>query len=91
MDEGDAVAGIRMQEESAPAVIAEGAHLPGFTPGYRFDLKGHYRRDLNGKSTCSPPSLIIPTREQLSNSRTAGAEQDYLNRFRVSHIPPVSS
>jgi len=92
LDEGEAVAGIRMQEESSPAVVAEGASTcRGFTPGYRFDLKGHYRRDLNGKSYVL--TSVSHHSDQGNNYLTRNPlplrEQDYLNRFRcIPHPTP---
>ncbi|HYO62031.1 MAG TPA: type VI secretion system tip protein TssI/VgrG, partial [Pyrinomonadaceae bacterium] len=47
-DEGERLVGLRMQEEDTPRVVVSGASTcRGFTSGYRFDLQGHYRRDLN--------------------------------------------
>ncbi len=47
-DEGDRLAGIRVQEQDAPLIIIRGAgNYSGFAPGYKFTLKNHYRRDLN--------------------------------------------
>ena len=92
LDEGDAVAGIRMQEEAAPAVIAEGASIcRGFTPGFRFDLKGHYRRDLNGKSyvLTSVSHHSDQGNNYLTRTPLPVREQDYLNRFRcIPHPTP---
>jgi type VI secretion system secreted protein VgrG len=47
-DEGEKLAGIRMEEEETPRIVAAGASTcRAFTSGYKFDLKEHYRRDLN--------------------------------------------
>jgi type VI secretion system secreted protein VgrG len=91
MDEGEALAGIRMQEEAAPAVIAEGASTcRGFVPGFRFDLKGHYRRDLNDKSYVV--TSVHHHSDQGNNyvaRERVPREQDYLNRFQcIPHPTP---
>ena len=46
--EGGAVAKIRMQEEEATHVVVTGSSVcRAFTSGYKFDLKEHYRDDMN--------------------------------------------
>ncbi len=45
---GSAVAKIRMQEEEAGHVVVSGSSVcRAFTSGYKFDLKEHYRDDMN--------------------------------------------
>ena len=47
-DEGERLAGIRMEEEQTPQIVISGSSTcRAFTSGYRFDLNDHYRRDLN--------------------------------------------
>jgi type VI secretion system secreted protein VgrG len=47
-NDGERLAGIRIQEQETPIITIEGvSDCMGFASGYRFDLKGHYRRDLN--------------------------------------------
>jgi type VI secretion system secreted protein VgrG len=46
--DGDTLTRIRLQETQAPAVIGYGASdCRAFTSGYKFNLKEHYRDDLN--------------------------------------------
>jgi type VI secretion system secreted protein VgrG len=46
--DGGAVAKIRMQEEEASHVVITGSSVcRAFTTGYKFDLKEHYRDDMN--------------------------------------------
>ncbi len=46
--QGGAVAKVRMQEEEAGHVLNSGSSVcRAFTSGYKFDLKDHYRDDLN--------------------------------------------
>src|SRR5262245_6525821 len=91
MDEGETLAGIRMQEEAAPTVVADGASTcRGFVPGFRFDLKGHYRRDLNDKSyvLTSVQHRSDQGSNYLTSDRTPG-EQIYSNQFQcIPHPTP---
>jgi type VI secretion system secreted protein VgrG len=46
--EGERLAKIRMQEEEAPHVVVNGyGSCRAFTPGYRFDLVGHYSAQMD--------------------------------------------
>jgi len=50
IDEGEAVAKLRMQEEEAPHMVISGAgNCRGLVSGYSFDLQNHYRSDQNAK------------------------------------------
>lgn len=47
-DRGEQLVRIRMQEQETPLVTIRGeSTCRAFTSGQRFDLRGHYRRDLN--------------------------------------------
>jgi type VI secretion system secreted protein VgrG len=46
--QGDTLTKIRMQEEEAPHVVVTGGSVcRAFTPGYKFTLTDHYRKDMN--------------------------------------------
>ena len=46
--EGDRLARIRLQEQSTPCVVSQGASgCRHFTCGFQFTLEDHYRKDLN--------------------------------------------
>lgn len=46
--DGDALAQVRMEEEETPTVVVRASSsCRAFTSGYRFELKEHYRGDLN--------------------------------------------
>jgi type VI secretion system secreted protein VgrG len=46
--EGDTLVKVRLQEETAPGLVARGtSDCRAFTPGFLFDLEDHYRADLN--------------------------------------------
>ncbi|HEX7175243.1 MAG TPA: type VI secretion system tip protein TssI/VgrG [Pyrinomonadaceae bacterium] len=48
-DQGERLVGVRVQEQDSPLVVARGASsYAALASGYRVDLKGHYRRDMNG-------------------------------------------
>ncbi len=88
-DEGEQLVGVRMQEEDAPRLVATGAgSCRAFAPGYRFELKEHYRRDLN-----KPYALLSVAHsfDQPINFRSGGGGPDfsYSNHFRcVPHPTP---
>jgi type VI secretion system secreted protein VgrG len=89
-DEGEQLVGVRMQEEDAPRLAAAGSGTcRAFTPGYRFDLKEHYRRDLNKPYTILS---VYHSVEHGMNFRSGGdtsAEFAYVNQFRcVPHPTP---
>jgi type VI secretion system secreted protein VgrG len=89
--EGERLVGIRMQEEEAPATVITGSSdCRAFTSGYRFDLKEHYRRDLNKAYTLT---AIHHTASQGANYRASAedalADFRYVNRFQcVPHPSP---
>jgi type VI secretion system secreted protein VgrG len=46
--EGDKLAKIRLQEQSAPCVVSQGQSMcRHFSSGFQFTLQDHYRKDLN--------------------------------------------
>ena len=57
--DGDRYAGIRLEEQEMPETIVSGAsNCRAFIAGYKFDLKDHYRRDIN--------TTYLLTRVQIS-------------------------
>ncbi len=89
-DEGEQLVGVRMQEEDAPRLVAAGTGtLRALTPGYRFDLKEHYRRDYNKAYAVL---TVYHTVEHGMNFRSGGdtsSEFAYVNHFRcVPHPTP---
>jgi len=48
--DGENIANIRMQEEEAMITVISGSsRCRAFSSGFRFELKDHYREDMNGK------------------------------------------
>lgn len=81
--EGEQVVKVRMQEQEASHMTGNGESTCGaFTPGYRFDLQEHYRRDLN-------QSYVLTEVEHEANcgssyyTNQAEVEETYTNEFSV--------
>jgi len=81
--DGEQVAKVRMQEQEASHMVGSGTSTCAlFTPGYRFDLEEHYRRDLN-------KSYVLTELQHFANCGTSyytgeGEEDEtYTNEFVV--------
>ncbi len=81
--DGEKVAKVRMQEQEASHMVGSGTSTCAlFTPGYRFDLEEHYRRDLN-------KSYVLTELQHFANCGTSyytgeGEEDEtYTNEFVV--------
>jgi type VI secretion system secreted protein VgrG len=88
-NEGENIVGIRMQEEEATRVVVSGSSTcRSFTPGYRFDLQDHYRRDLNKSYALT---IVHHSAEAGANYGTTGGGQtlEYVNHFEcIPHPTP---
>ena len=75
--DGERRAKLRMQAEEAAAVCARAqTSCAAFTPGFRFDLKGHYRGDYNGAY------LITSVQHRASQDvGDGGRENSYVNEI----------
>src|SRR5215471_21850644 len=87
--EGDRLARIRLQEQTTPAIVSQGASgCRHFNSGFQFSLADHYRSDLN------KPYLLTAVRHTASQSgyQVAGGGPDeeltYRNTFECI---PVST
>ena len=85
-DEGDALVGVRMQEQDAEhLVVRGGSNCMGFTAGYRFELAGHYRRDYN------KPYALLAVQHSAGqgafSSGQDGAGFHYSNTFKCVPHP----
>jgi type VI secretion system secreted protein VgrG len=89
-DEGEQLVGVRMEEEDAPRVVANGSGTcRAFTPGYRFDLKEHYRRDLNKSYALLSVYHSCEHGMNFRSGAGAGDEFVYVNHFQcVPHPTP---
>jgi type VI secretion system secreted protein VgrG len=81
--DGEGVAKVRMQEQEATHLVGQGASTCGaFTPGYKFDLKDYYRKDLN-------QSYVLTAVQHTANCGSAyhtgqaEVEETYENQFVV--------
>ncbi|HKX27932.1 MAG TPA: type VI secretion system tip protein TssI/VgrG [Blastocatellia bacterium] len=89
--QGERLVGIRMEEEQTTQVSISGSSTcRGFTPGYRFDLVNHYRRDFNQSYVLT---TVYHTADHGANYRSgaeAGAESFvYTNHFQcIPHSTP---
>ena len=84
-DEGERIAGIRIQEEETPLMVVSGAATcRAFVSGYRFTLQDHYRKDLNKDYAITS---VYHTCEAGTNYRSAegGGHSgfEYVNQFQA--------
>ncbi|HYO64316.1 MAG TPA: type VI secretion system tip protein TssI/VgrG, partial [Pyrinomonadaceae bacterium] len=89
-DDGERLAGIRMHEEESPRVVVTGAGTcRAFTPGYKFDLREHYRRDLNKPYTLLSVYHSCDHGMNFRSGDGAGADFSYVNQFQcIPHPDP---
>jgi type VI secretion system secreted protein VgrG len=88
-DEGERLVGIRMHEQEAPRIEAVGSSTcRGFTSGYKFKLKDHYRRDFNKEYVITSNYI---SSDQGTNYRTTGVDAaeffQYSNQVRCIPYP----
>ncbi len=89
--QGERLVGIRMEEEQTPQIVISGSSTcRGFTPGYRFDLHDHYRRDFNKSYVLTS---VYHSGDQGMNYRSSAdqAAEDftYTNHFQcIAHPTP---
>jgi type VI secretion system secreted protein VgrG len=82
-DEGERCARLRLEEEEARSVLVQGGTLcRGLTPGYRFDLKGHYRPDFN-----QPYTVVRVEHEGRNAGWESGSKASFHYENRVNAIP----
>lgn len=79
--DGDRYAGIRLEEQEMPETIVSGAsNCRAFVAGYKFDLKDHYRRDVNTTYLLTGVQISMSTNSYQTNS---GVHFDYSNKFET--------
>jgi len=93
--EGERLANIRLQAEEARVTTITGkSSCKGFSSGYKFDLSGHYRSELNDKSY-----VLVSVSHDAAETAGGSGEQAgeyYTNRFacipfEVPYRPPVGT
>jgi type VI secretion system secreted protein VgrG len=81
IDEGEAVAKLRMQEEEVPYMVVSGAgNARALMSGYLFELKNHYRTDQNASYLVTEVQHFASAGQAYTTAGTSGGET-YSNRF----------
>ncbi len=88
-DQGERLAGIRMQEEETPRIVISGASTcRGLMPGFRTELRDHYRRDFNKPYVITS---LYHSCDQGDNYRSGAGESSaslqYSNHFQCLPHP----
>jgi len=81
--DGESLARIRLEEQEMPRVVARGSSdCRAFTTGYLFDLKGHYRNDVNQSYLLTAVSHVATQGGDYTSASTAGSgDFSYSNSF----------
>jgi type VI secretion system secreted protein VgrG len=78
--QGGKLAKVRMQEEEASHLVAHGSSVcRAFTSGYKFDLKEHYRDDVNSSYVLTEIQHVASVSGSYDHSEAVGAY--YSNHF----------
>jgi type VI secretion system secreted protein VgrG len=87
--QGERLVGLRMEEEQTPLIVISGAGTcAGFTPGYRFDLRDHYRRDFNKSYVLTSVNhWAVQGSNYRSTAEQAAGGYQYANRFQCLPHP----
>jgi type VI secretion system secreted protein VgrG len=87
--EGETIAKTRMQEEETTQLLATGSsNCRGFVSGFRFDLEGHSRRDMN-KSYVLTEVHHSASEGESYYDESASDEEQYSNSFTcIPHSVP---
>jgi type VI secretion system secreted protein VgrG len=79
--QGDALTKIRMQEEEAGHLVVSGSSVcRAFTPGYKFDLKEHYRADMNDSYVLTEVQHVASVGSSYTSAE-GGSGEHYSNHF----------
>jgi type VI secretion system secreted protein VgrG len=80
--EGDGLARIRLQEQEMPRLVARGSSAcRAFTTGFRFDLKDHYRNDLNQSYLLTAINHVATQGISYTGGSSNDSELNYNNNF----------
>lgn len=88
--EGERLVGIRVDEESALRVIITGeSTCRGFVSGFRFDLRDHYRRDLNKAYVLTSIFHAADLGTNWHSNEGGDGQESYRNSFQcIPHPTP---
>jgi type VI secretion system secreted protein VgrG len=79
--EGETIAKTRMQEEEAAHLLATGSsNCRGFVAGFRFDLEGHSRKDMNKSYVLTEVHHSASVGEAY-HDESSGNQEQYSNHF----------
>jgi type VI secretion system secreted protein VgrG len=82
-DEGERLVGVRMEEEETPRIVASASSTcRAFTSGYKFDLKEHYRRDLNKAYALMSIHHSCDAGSNYESSQGGTGRFEYVNHFQ---------
>jgi len=89
-NEGERIAGIRIQEEDTPRIVVTGSSTcRAFVSGYRFQLKDHYRNDLNKEYAITTLYHTCDAGTNYRSSEGDGGGFEYTNQFQcIPHPTP---
>src|SRR5882724_2317217 len=87
--QGEQLVKIRMEEEEAPHTVVSGASTcRAFTPGYRFELTGHYSQQMDRSYILTEVQHVASVGESYSEAG-ADVDQSYSNHFTcIPHDVP---
>jgi type VI secretion system secreted protein VgrG len=89
--DGEALAKLRIQEEEASHLVVDGCSTcRGFLSGHRFELEGHYRRELNGPYVLTTVRHFASAGSAYKSGTGASDEAEgYANEFTaIPHRVP---
>lgn len=79
--QGDTATKLRMQEEETPHLMASGSSgCRAFTPGYKFTLQDHYRKDMNTEYILTEVQHVASAGENYA-LEDEGPGERYSNHF----------
>jgi type VI secretion system secreted protein VgrG len=80
--DGETVAKTRMQEEESVHMLASGSSdCRGFIPGFRFDLEGHSRKDMNKPYVLNEVQHTASVGDSYYDESTKKEQEQYFNNF----------
>lgn len=88
--DGEGLVGVRMQEEETNRIFVNGSSTcRGFTPGYKFDLKDHYRKEINKSYVLTSVHHSGEAGTNYESSESGTHSLEYVNHFEcIPHPTP---
>jgi type VI secretion system secreted protein VgrG len=80
--QGEQLVKLRMEEEERPHVVISGASTcRAFVTGYRFDLEGHYNRDMDKGYVLTEVHHVASAGDNYVSGAPNGNDEHYANQF----------